>query len=140
MPADICEWDGMSRTALTPSKPRPGRGKAATLFGEVEPAPSAAEEFPESLEPVKGPFAAVVLEQSIDRSLDYAVPAHLVQSVRVGQRVRVPLGKRNRPVPGYVVALNETTDYPKPHKIKSVVDIEDERVLVPPKLMELCGG
>src|SRR4051812_26007384 len=118
----------MSSTELTPAKTRPARGKAATLFGEVESEPSVAEEFPESFEPVKGPFAAVALEQSIDRSLDYAVPAHLVSSVRVGQRVRVPLGKRNRPVPGYVVGLRDTTDFAKPHKIKSVVDIEDERV------------
>ena len=49
--------------------------------------------------------------------------------------MRVPLGKRNRPVPGYVVSIHDTTDYPQ---IKPLVEIEDARVLIPPKLMELA--
>ena len=80
----------------------------------------------------------MALEQSIDRMLDYAVPARLVPSLKVGQRVRVPLGKRNRPTPGYVISIQPTTDYPKTKQIKSLIGIEDERVLVPPRLMELA--
>ena len=61
----------------------------------------------------EGPFAAVALERSLDRVLDYAIPKGLVPLVRVGQRVRVPLGRNNKPVLGYVVAINADTDYPK---------------------------
>ena len=77
------------------------------LFGEVEAGPRLprpSTPTPISAEAVNGPFAAVALEQSIDRMLDYAVPARLVPSLKVGQRVRVPLGKRNRPTPGYVIS------------------------------------
>ena len=103
--------------------------RTATLFVEpIEP-----DERPEALPP--GPYASVAMEQSIDKMLDYAVPAVLVSEIRVGQRVRVPLGRKNRPAFGYVTAISLTTDYPK---IKKLLKIEDDRVLVPPKVMELA--
>ena len=74
-----------------------------------------------------GPFAAVALDQGIDRVLDYSIPAKLIDRVRVGQRVRVPLGRNNKSALGYVVSIHDTTDYPK---IKKLTDIDDERVLV----------
>ncbi|MGB7158409.1 MAG: primosomal protein N' [Tepidisphaeraceae bacterium] len=100
-----------------------------SLFGELRhprPAPDVAAE---------GPFAAVALEQSIDRLLDYSIPKALAPSLRVGQRVRVPLGRNNRAARGYVVSIHPTSDYPK---VKPLAGIEDERVLFPPKLMELA--
>ena len=52
-----------------------------------------------------GPFAGVAIEQSIDRVLDYSVPKKLLAALHVGQRVRVPLGRNNRPAHGFVVRL-----------------------------------
>ena len=73
--------------------------------------------FPDLAEPKPQPqiglFAGVAMEQSIDRLLDYAVPKRLVSSVHVGQRVRVPLGRKNRPAHGFVVYLRDRSDYPK---------------------------
>ena len=100
-----------------------------TLFHEPQDPPE-----PLAAQPT-GPFAAVALEQSIDRTLDYAIPPTLLDSLRVGQRVRVPLGKNNRSSTGYVVAIHPTTAYPK---IKDLSGVEDQRVLVPPMLMELA--
>ncbi|MDB5172262.1 MAG: Helicase PriA essential for oriC/DnaA-independent replication, partial [Phycisphaerales bacterium] len=101
-----------------------------TLFRELPDPP------PEPAEPRHpGPFAAVAIEQSIDRTLDYAVPPALVASLKVGQRVRVPLGKGNRPAFGYVISIRPESSYPR---IKRMLNIDDERVLVPPKLMELA--
>src|SRR5437764_305967 len=123
-----------SYTAPVPPPPRDApRTHAATLFEEVETAELPEQDRPTA--PPVGPFAGVALEQSIDRTLDYAIPAHLVPSLQVGQRVRAPLGNRNRPVPGYVVSIHDTTDYPR---IKPLVEIEDARVLIPPKLMALA--
>ena len=96
------------------------------LFPEVHPPRPAPTEA--------GPFAGVALEQSIDRVFDYAVPPRLVPLLQVGQRVRVPLGKRNRPAHGYVVSIHPTTDHPT---VKKLFEIEDERVLINPALMEL---
>src|SRR5687767_1437790 len=85
--------------------------------------------------PPAGPFAGVALEQSIDRVLDYSIPPRLQPSLRAGQRVRVPLGRNNRPTFGYVISVHEKTAYPK---IKPLLEITDERVLVPPTLMDLA--
>jgi primosomal protein N' (replication factor Y) len=97
-----------------------------TLFGREE-----------SAEPAEagGPLAGVALEQGIDRVLDYRIPAKLMTLVQVGQRVRVPLGKSNRPSHGYVVSIHSKTDYPK---IKNIAAIEDERVLVTSGILELA--
>ena len=51
-----------------------------TLFGVVdEPANT----------PLQGTFPAVALEDSLDKLLDYIVPAKLEPKILVGQRVRV---------------------------------------------------
>ena len=96
-----------------------------TMPAEPEAAPASAA----------GPFAVVALEQGIDRVLDYSVPARLAAVVQVGQRVRVPLGRRNKPATGYVVGLRDTTEHPK---VKPLGDLIDDRVLVSPQMMELA--
>src|SRR5688500_15119649 len=102
-----------------------------TLFPELHPPrPPAVAGGTEA-----GPFAGVALEQSIDRVFDYAVPPRLLPLIRVGQRVRVPLGKRNRPAHGYVVSIHSSSDHPT---VKRLFEIEDERVLINPAVMELA--
>jgi primosomal protein N' (replication factor Y) (superfamily II helicase) len=86
-------------------------------------------------EPRRGLFAGVAMEQSIDRVLDYGVPKRLASTIQVGQRVRVPLGRKNRPAKGVVVTLRDTSDYPK---IKDLFAIDDERALLDGKLLELA--
>jgi primosomal protein N' (replication factor Y) len=103
--------------------------RTQTLFAEIEEPVGPPEET------VRGPFAAVALEQGIDRALDYAIPPSLAASIQIGQRVRVPLGRNNRPSSGYVVGISPTSSYPK---IKRLLKIEDERVLLPPALLELA--
>src|SRR2546423_1483118 len=100
-----------------------------TLFGQLElPATP-------PLTRADGPFAGVALEHGIDRLLDYAIPPKLRHALRVGQVVKVPLGRSNKTTRGYVVSIHEQTNYPK---LKALSGIEDERVLVPPKLMQLA--
>ena len=82
-----------------------------------------------------GPFAVVAIERSLDRVLDYSIPSGLLPVLQIGQRVRVPLGRKNKPALGYVVGLNSETDYPR---VKPLLAIDDERVLMPPALMDLA--
>jgi primosomal protein N' (replication factor Y) (superfamily II helicase) len=97
-----------------------------TLFPEIaEPKP----------QPLRGFFAGVAMEQAIDRVLDYSVPKRLAAIIQVGQRVRVPLGRNDRKAHGFVVYLRDQTSYPK---IKDISGIDDERVLLGGKLIELA--
>ncbi len=106
------------------------------LFGVFdEPAQTPQRSLPSA---PAGPYAAVAIEKSVDRTLDYAIPTTLLGSVIVGQRVRVPLGRGNKPNFGYVIAIKTTTDYRDPSKIKPLLAVDDKRVLIPPTLMELA--
>jgi primosomal protein N' (replication factor Y) len=82
-----------------------------------------------------GPFAGVAIEQSIDRVLDYSVPKRLQNTLQVGQQVKVPLGRKNRLVRGYVVSISPTSSHAK---VKDVAAVEDDRVLVDERLMRLA--
>jgi primosomal protein N' (replication factor Y) len=99
------------------------------LFGHLDPTPAPKDRH-------SGPYASVALENHIDRLLDYAIPAGIVGDLRPGQRVRVPLGRNNKPAHGYVVSIHPTTTYP-PNKVKQLFNIDDDRVLVDEKLMRL---
>lgn len=90
------------------------------LFGEVS---------------TDGPFAAVALENALDKTLDYAIPPALASRLAVGQRVRVPLGRNNRKAHGYVIEIRQSSDWPK---IKPLIAIDDERVLINRQLMNLA--
>ncbi|HZZ44150.1 MAG TPA: primosomal protein N' [Tepidisphaeraceae bacterium] len=99
-----------------------------SLFGDIEALPQVQEK-------AEGPFVGVALENSLDKVLDYSVPAKMRSLIRIGQRVRVPLGRNNRPAFGYVISTSATSDYPR---VKPLLNIDDERVLVTPGLMKLA--
>src|SRR5258708_6279061 len=85
-----------------------------------------------AMPPPHGPFASVAIEDSLDKLLDYSVPARLLPLLKVGQRVRAPLGRGNRPAHGYVISIQDETTYPR---IKPLMGIDDERVLLSPAMM-----
>ena len=84
-------------------------------------------------------YAQVALEQGIDLSaggLTYAIPRSL-EDVVVGSRVVVPLGRSNRRTSGYVVAIDQQTDY-DPNKVKSIISLDPNGIRLPADLVELA--
>src|SRR5271163_4392726 len=102
-----------------------------SLFGQIDLEPDTAVSPPSP----SGPFAGVALERGIDRVLDYHVRPDLAASLKVGQRVRVPLGKNNRPARGYVVYIHPTSEHPS---TKAILAIEDSRTLLSARMLELA--
>jgi primosomal protein N' (replication factor Y) len=102
-----------------------------TLFGQIDAPVKPEKDLPRP----EGPFASVALEHGIDKLLDYSIPPKLRNHLRVGQVVKVPLGRSNKTTRGYVINIHETCTYPK---IKPLSSIDDERVLIPPPLMKLA--
>jgi len=71
-------------------------------------------------------WADIALPIPLDRTLAYAVPAELEDKIRVGVRVRVPLGMRQ--VTGFVVGLGQ--ERPDANlALKNVVAVLDERIV-----------
>jgi primosomal protein N' (replication factor Y) len=100
----------------------------STLFSQLDPDAPPAEEL-------QGPFAAVALERGIDHVLDYRITAAMLPNLKIGQRVRVPLGKKNRAARGYVVSIHSDRRFAK---IKDIFAIEDSRTLLSGKMLELA--
>jgi len=99
----------------------------SSLFPEIEEARPAVAQV--------GLFAVVAIERSLDRVLDYAVPRSLATTLQVGQRVRVPLGRGNKPTHGYVVSIKTTTEC---KQTKNILAIDDARVLLTAAMLELA--
>ena len=81
--------------------------------------------------------AQVVVETRVGSTtglFDYLIPEELRGQVQVGQRVRVPFGKRS--VPGFVYALSNAPNVVNPKPIAAVIDAEP---LLPAHIIELAG-
>ncbi|MEL7472154.1 MAG: primosomal protein N' [Planctomycetota bacterium] len=89
-------------------------------------------------------FARVAVERGFERAEDpaagltYAVPTQLAPELRVGDRVRVPLGRGARSVAGLVLELGyeELLDGLSPSKVRWI-DTREGRGL-PPRLIDLA--
>lgn len=78
-------------------------------------------------------YAAVVLELSLDKVLDYGVPDEMLATIQPGMRVEVPL--RGKFQNGYVIALKENPDFTP---VKPVHQILSSVELITPDLFKLA--
>lgn len=89
--------------------------------------------------------ADIVFDRPLRKSFSYLIPTELFNSVSKGKRVKVPLGKGNKPTIGFCVDTRHISSDPK---LKSIFAIMDEEPLVSAHLLEftkwiadyyLCG-
>src|SRR6187399_3105659 len=79
--------------------------------------------------------ATVVFPTGPDKEFDYLVPDELLGKLQEGCRVRVPLGRTDRPVVAYCVRLE--TKPAGNRKLKSIIAPIDAVPLLRPPLMRL---
>src|SRR5271157_5708409 len=85
-----------------------------------------------------GCFAGIVVNRPIDQVLTYRVGPVLGQTIRPGQRVRVPLGRGNRLTTGYCVSVEMSPpDGLDSTRLKEVVEVLDPLPLIDAKMLEL---
>lgn len=77
--------------------------------------------------------ARVVVDVSLDKVFDYAVPDALADTLQVGSQVTVPFGRRE--AEGFVVGFAESSDFPELKPVKASVH---DRPLVDARLMRLA--
>ena len=83
-------------------------------------------------------IAEIVLRESIwqtNKIFDYVVPEELSEKIRVGQYVRVPFGKGNRPNVALVLSLKETSD--SKVKLKTIESLVEEEPVLNSEQLEL---
>src|SRR5262245_65032996 len=97
----------------------------------MQPGDLLTQSAPEGIAPRPG-IAQVVVELPLETPLDYRIPPNLGAGCRIGQRVLVPLAKRQ--VLGYIVGLSSTSTV---IDLKDLVEILDETPLLTPALLQL---
>ncbi len=78
-------------------------------------------------------IAEVMLDDALDRALDYRIPAHLLQKIESGSRVKVPVRSHLRQ--GTVVALKATSTF---DKLQEIAELLSEKTHVTPELFRLA--
>lgn len=78
-------------------------------------------------------YARVILDDNVDRPLDYAIPDHLLGDLTAGMRVRVPLRTTQRE--GIIMDLLEQ---PEVAKALPITEKLSDRALIPPELFQLA--
>ncbi|MBI2743653.1 MAG: primosomal protein N' [Chlamydiales bacterium] len=77
-------------------------------------------------------FASVLLDDGIDKPLDYKIPQEIT-GCGIGMRVMVPL--RGRPKPGTIITLKET---PEIANVQSILKLLSEKPAISPALFTLA--
>ena len=81
--------------------------------------------------------ATVVFPEGPGGTFDYLIPDPLAASVEPGRRVRAPLGRGNRPLTGYCVAVE--TKAAGRRALKPLAAVVDPRSLINPSMLRLTG-
>ena len=87
---------------------------------------------------MKKKYAQVIVDNkatSTDRLYTYIIKSSMLDMLQEGMRVLVPFGRGNKIVKGIVVSIEE--DYDKKYNLKSIIDVIDDKPLIPKDLIEL---
>src|SRR5258708_29299190 len=85
-----------------------------------------------------GLFAGIVFNRPLDQVFTYRVPEGLQAAIAPGQRVRVPLGKGDKPAIGYCVRLeHEAPANIEPKRLKAILEVLDDPPLIDATMLEL---
>ena len=89
--------------------------------------------------PDKPLVASVVFETSLpqlDHSFDYLVPAELKPLAVAGVRVIAPVGRGKQLLDGYIIALNDTSEFAG--KLQEIGEIISPLPVLTSSVLELC--
>jgi primosomal protein N' (replication factor Y) len=85
-----------------------------------------------------GPYAGIVFNRPIDQVFTYRVPPRLAGTIGPGQRVRVPLGRGNKPAVGYCVRVDDALpEGVEPARVKDLIEVLDDPPLIDRAMLEL---
>ena len=78
-------------------------------------------------------FANVAFNLPLDNLFTYKIPPHLISSAIPGKRVLAGFG--NKKITGIIVNVTDITEH---KKLRSILDLLDENVIIEDELMEFC--
>ena len=85
-------------------------------------------------------YAKIIVDishEKLDKGFDYRIPAHLEDKIYPGVQVKIPFGKGNRLIQGYVLEIKETAGYDE-DKIKDIAEIVQKSIPIESRLISLA--
>ncbi len=85
-------------------------------------------------------FADVIVDisvEALDRIFQYRIPEKLQEQVKIGSRVKIPFGRGNRMIMGFVIGISEVASWPV-DKMKSLTAVEEKELPVEGQLLQLA--
>lgn len=86
-------------------------------------------------------YADIIVDissEQLDRTFQYRIPDHLQEKVKEGVVVKVPFGKGDRQITGYVIEITDRPNYDV-HKIKDIFSVESSAETVESRLIALAA-
>ena len=85
-------------------------------------------------------FANIIVNishEDLDKTFQYKVPEDLKESIGVGCLVRIPFGRGNKEISGYVLEITDKAEYDV-SKLKEIICLVNDNSLVESKLIRLA--
>ena len=85
-------------------------------------------------------FANIIVDishENLDRSFQYIIPEEMEKKIYAGVMVKIPFGKGNRIITGYVIGITEKPAW-EIAKMKKILDVEEKKVPVETELIHLA--
>lgn len=85
-------------------------------------------------------YADVVVDisyEKLDRIFQYHIPERLSKEIQIGGQVKVPFGRGNRVIQGYVVGITKESSYPK-EKTKEIMEVVSGSITIETRLIQLA--
>ncbi len=85
--------------------------------------------------------ASVIIDISVeqlDRIFEYLVPKHLEETIKIGSSIKIPFGRGNRLINGYVIDLGKYSKYDR-NKLKEVSEVLTQRVTMDSFFIEMAA-
>lgn len=76
--------------------------------------------------------------EALDRTFQYRVPEEMKDRVSLGCRVKIPFGRADREISGFVIGLSNEAKWPV-EKIKSLTAIDENEIPVEGQLLKLAA-
>lgn len=86
-------------------------------------------------------FADIIVDishEDLDRTFQYIIPEELEEKIYVGVLVKIPFGRGNRIISGYVIGITKKPAW-EISKMKKILEIEEQKVPVETELIALAG-
>ncbi|MFQ9934697.1 MAG: DEAD/DEAH box helicase family protein, partial [Lachnospiraceae bacterium] len=85
-------------------------------------------------------YANIIVDishEKLDKSFQYIIPAGMEEKIRAGVMVKIPFGRGNREITGYVIEVTEVPQFDV-SKMKHIIGIVDKSIPIESRLINLA--